>query len=132
MTSDSVISKQGVKVNSVTVTIGCNSSVVGKQKVLLDDKPLIKNGSMYVNPVSIIEPLGGRVGGYTTKLYKNCILNEKVIFLFRDDRTSKVIDNIDGCIKVNNTVYVPLRKLVKIFGLKLKWDAKTKTATISM
>jgi hypothetical protein len=40
-------------------------------------------------------------------------------------------NTIHGCIEVNKTVFVPLRKLTDIFSLKLKWDEKTKTATIS-
>lgn len=131
MTSGTVIYKLGTKINTVSVTVGSNYSVVGKQKVFTDDKPFVKNGVLYVNPVSIIEPLGGRVGGFSTKQYHNCIFNDKVVRLLKTKSDSKDNNVIDGCIEVNNTIFVPLRKLTNAFDLKLKWDAKTRTAAIT-
>ncbi|MBP7733567.1 MAG: PQQ-binding-like beta-propeller repeat protein [Caldisericia bacterium] len=131
MTTGSAIYKFGANVSTVSVTVGSNYSLVGKQKVFIDDKPFVKNGALYINPVTIIEPLGGRVGGFSTKQYKNCIYNDKVVRLLKTKSDSKDNNVIDGCIEVNNTIFVPLRKLTDAFNLKLKWDTKTKTATIT-
>lgn len=120
---------------SVLLTIGSKDAKIGGQAAKLDTAPFVLNGTTYLPLRFISDALGGDIGWEQT---------EKKVTVFRGDKMLELwlgrSDMIASGVRIptpaapiiqNGRVLAPLRVVSEQLGLKVGYDAKLKTITIS-
>jgi len=120
---------------AVTLVIGRKSAVVGGNAVPLDVAPLVLNGTTYLPLRFVADTMKGKVGWdqaakRATVLRAGKLLDmtlgSKEFVLNGERRTAEVAPIVRS-----GRTLVPVRLVSEQLGLKVGWDQKTKTITIS-
>ncbi|MBB6678796.1 phosphodiester glycosidase family protein [Cohnella lubricantis] len=120
---------------SLLLKIGSKEATVGGQAVQLDTAPFVLNGTTYLPLRFISDALGGEIGWDQTEKKVSMIRGDKMVELWmgRSDMiaTGVRVPTPAAPIIQNGRTLAPLRVVSEQLGLKVAYDGKNKTITIS-
>lgn len=120
---------------SVQLTIGSKNATIGGSAATLDAAPFVKNGTTYLPLRFVSDALGGDIGWDQTEKKVTVLRGDKMVELWMGGSdmiaTGVRVPTPSAPILQNGRVLAPLRVVSEQLGLKVVYDPKQKTITIS-
>lgn len=120
---------------SVLLTVGSTNATIGGKAAKLDAAPFVQNGVTYLPLRFISDALGGDIGWEQTEKKVTVLRGDKMVELWmgRSDMIATGVRVPTSAVPIikNGRTLAPLRVVSEQLGLKVNYDAKKKTITIS-
>ena len=120
----------------VSITIGSTKAYINSKQVVLDQPPLIENGTTLVPFRFIGEALGAQIGWDPVKKTVSYVLGDKNIVLTIGS-LSAIVNGVKNILDVapkilpSGRTVVPVRFISETIGAKVNWNSSTRMVTVT-